>query len=259
MSKQLSINNLSSGYGRKNILKNANLVFEAGEFCALLGLNASGKTTLLKTICGLLKPAQGSCLYGDEDFLARNEKERARIVSYIPQRHSPMYGVSVLDVVMMGFNASLGFFMSPSPRDKEKADQMLNRFGLLAYRNTDFSSLSEGQKQMVILARTLLQNTPIMLLDEPDSALDFNNRHSMLEKVQSLIREENKIGLIAIHDPNFALAYCDRLILLLNGHITFDLKVANTSIEELTSCLAAIYGDISITQWKNQYIMMRNL
>lgn len=259
MNKHLSINNLSSGYGRKSILKNVNLVFEAGEFCALLGLNASGKTTLLKTICGLLKPAQGSCLFGEKDFLAMNEKERAKIVSYIPQRHSPMYGVSVLDVVMMGFNASLGFFMSPSSRDKEKADQMLNRFDLLAFRNTDFSSLSEGQKQMVILARTLLQNTPIMLLDEPDSALDFNNRHSMLEKVQSLIREENKIGLIAIHDPNFALAYCDRLILLLNGHITFDLKVANTSIEELTSCLAAIYGDISITQWKNQYIMMRNL
>jgi iron complex transport system ATP-binding protein len=223
----------------------------------LLGLNASGKTTLLRAIGGLLKPIEGRCLMGEDDFTALNEHDRARYISYTPQRHSPMYGVTVFDAVMMGFNASLGLFESPGREEKRLAGQTLERLGMSSYSQADFASLSEGQKQMVILARTLAQNAPVMLLDEPDSALDFINRHAILRKVRDLIKEEGKIGLISIHDPNYALKYCDRLLMLSKGEIVAELKTNGADCPALEACLAAVYGEVSVIEREGQFIMLQ--
>ena len=95
----------------------------------------------------------------------------------------------------------------------------------------------------MILARCIVQDSPVMLMDEPDSALDFLNRHMVLSKIRELIKEENKAGLITLHDPNFAMAYCDRLLLLKEGRLVGELDMRRAKADEVKKKLSLIYGD----------------
>lgn len=252
----LCLEHFAAGYGGNTVLRDISFALQSGEFCALLGLNGSGKTTLLKSICGLLPPQAGRCLINGTDCTRQNERKRARNVSYIPQRFSKLIGVTVLDAVMMGFHAKLGLLEFPSARDKALAMATLARMGIADLASADFSRLSEGQKQTVILARALVQDASIMLMDEPDSALDFIGRNRALSKIRQLIHDENKAGLVTLHDPSLALAYCDRLILLHEGGVLSDINVAASSTGELQECLSAIYGGISLIEHNGRYLAL---
>ena len=256
MSDLFALRQVAAGYGSKTVVRDITLEIQPGEFCALLGLNGSGKTTLLKAICGLLSIREGHCLVDGLDCTHLSEHKRARHISYIPQRYSKMQGVIVSDVVLMGRNPHLGVLESPSRQDRVIAETMLERMGIADLAEKDFSRLSEGQKQLVILARTLVQDSSVMLMDEPDSALDFLNRHRMLGRIQELIHNEHKAGLVTLHDPNFALAYCDRLILLHNGSIAAQLPLKGASAQEIQDCLYIIYGKIAVLEHNRQYMMI---
>ena len=248
MSHLLSIRDMSAGYGGKSVVKDVSFDVGAGECCGLLGLNGSGKTTLLKTICGLLPISGGGCYLNGIDCSKMNEKERASCFSYMPQRLSKLIGVTVFDAVMMGLNPRLGLFEFPSESHKAGALQALDKMGIPHLAGADFSRLSEGQKQLVILARALVQNAPVMMLDEPDSALDFINKHKTLKRIHRLIRDEGKTALVTLHDPNLALAYCDRLILLHEGEVISQVRLSEANAEEVRSCLAKIYGEITLLE-----------
>ena len=228
MSVLLSLQNIRSGYGEREIVCGASLTVQSGEFCALLGLNGCGKTTLLRSACGLLPLRTGSCMVGETDTTRLDEKSRARLMSYIPQRGSPIMGKTVLEVVLMGFNARLRLLDSPGEAHRRIAMEHLTHLGLAELAGRDYSTLSEGQKQLAILARALSQDTPVMLMDEPDSALDFVNRHMVLGKMREVLHERQQAGLITLHDPNFALAYCDRLLLMRDGIIRTEIDMRNT-------------------------------
>lgn len=255
--KSLIINNLNVSYGKKQIIRNAGFSLKSGEFTALLGLNGSGKTTLMRGICGLKKASSGSCSWEGVNILELNEKQRANLISYIPQRHSIVYNTPVIDVVMMGFNASMHFFQSPGKKHRQKASQVLQKLGIEALTDDNFLHLSEGQKQLVILARALIQNAPILLLDEPDSALDFVNRNLVLSKIRDTIHLEGKCGLITMHDPNFALQYCDRLLLMYDGHIQDEIYL-NSDSSVIKDKLSRIYGDIDIVEYKDSYVLLKS-
>lgn len=240
----LSVKNVSVGYGNKIIVRNVSFDVSAGEYCGLLGLNGSGKTTLLKGICGLL-PLSGGCVLSDDaDLTGLNERTRAQFISYIPQRHSKLIGISVLDAVLMGRNAKLGLFESPSAKDKTDALSALDKMKISCLAAEDFSRLSEGQKQLVILSRALLQNTPVILMDEPDSSLDFLNKHMMLGCVRDMAHAEDKACIVTLHDPNLAVAYCDRLILIDKGAVVSELDLRGAERAEIEECLCVVYGDL---------------
>ena len=251
-----SVNNLTVGYGEKIVVKNASFKMEKGEFCVLLGLNGSGKTTLLKAACGLIKPASGHLMLDGVDCTNLNERKRARYISYIAQRHSELRGVSVLDTVLMGFNPQLRLLMHPNIVQKALAKDTLEKMGLKDIIEEDFSHLSEGQKQLVLLCRILVQDTPVLFMDEPDSALDFLNKHKMLAKIRNVIQTEGKMGLMTLHDPNLALAYCDKMILLHEGEIIKRLRIKEASGMDIQNCLSAIYGDIEIIEHNGRFIMI---
>ncbi|MDR0649088.1 MAG: ABC transporter ATP-binding protein [Synergistaceae bacterium] len=257
MSGLLRLENVTAGYGGKPVVRDVNITIERGELCTLLGLNGSGKTTLLKAVSGLLTLDSGRCFVGEMDCTGFHEHRRARFISHIPQRHSKMQGVPVLDVVLMGRNPHLGLLDSPTKKDLEQATETIEKMGLIELIDEDFAQLSEGQKQMVILVRTLVQDTPAMLMDEPDSALDFLNRHRMLAKIRDLIHSQGKAGLITLHDPNFALAYCDRLILLQDGSVIGELKMKTATKDSIHGCLALIYGNIEILEHGGRYMMLQ--
>ena len=254
MSPLLSLCELSAGYGKKAVIRGVSFNVSAGEFCALLGLNGSGKTTLLKAACGLLPARGGRCLVGGLDCTRLGEKKRARYISYIPQRYSDLSGVTVMDAVLMGLNARLNALESPSAVDKKLALAALEKMEIPHLAGEDFSRLSEGQKQMVILSRALLQDAPVMMMDEPDSALDFLNKNRVLGRIRRLIHTEGKAGLITLHDPNLALAYCDRLIMLREGGVIADITLAGAGKSRVQSCLSAIYGDIGLIEHNGGYI-----
>ncbi|MDR2598792.1 MAG: ABC transporter ATP-binding protein [Oscillospiraceae bacterium] len=241
----LLINNLTIKYGTKTIIDNVSLELKSNEIVALLGLNGSGKTTLLKGLCGLLPISNGEILINDNNKIISltkaNEKQRANYISFIPQRHSKLIGVTVINAVLMGLNARLGIFEQPTADDKKLTLEALEKMNIQHLANDVFSELSEGQKQLVVLARTLVQNTPVMLMDEPDSALDFSNTHSALSNIRKLVHNENKTCLITLHDPNLALSYCDRIILIDKGKIVSELLLKETSRDDITSCLSKVY------------------
>jgi len=266
MKKQrlLVVNNLNIYYGKKHVIRDACFSLRQGEFTALLGLNGSGKTTLMRGICGLKKAGSGKCTWGGMDMLALNEKTRARLMSYIPQRHSIVYNTSVIDVVMMGFNPSLRFFQSPGKKQRLLACKTLESLGIEKLSDDNFLHLSEGQKQLVILSRALVQNTPVMLMDEPDSALDFVNRNLVLSKIRDTIHSQKKCGLITMHDPNFALRYCDRLLLMSNGRIIDEVSLnpdtagmPESNIRDIKNKLSQIYGDIDIIEHNNGFLIVK--
>lgn len=256
MSGLLLLDDITAGYGGRDIIRDICLEIGQGEFCALLGLNGSGKTTLLKALCGLIPTQTGSCFVDDLDCTRFHERKRARYISYIPQRHSKMQGVAVRDVALMGCNPHLNLLDSPARVDKERIEGILSQMGLGDLADQDFARLSEGQKQLVILARTLVQNAPVMLMDEPDSALDFPNRHMVLARIRKLIHEEGKAGLITLHDPNLALAYCDSIILLKDGEIVGRLELAGATDTQIRLHLSKIYGDIDVLEHNGRFITL---
>lgn len=252
----LLVQDLSVSYGENHVIKNIGFSLHPGEFTALLGLNGSGKTTLLRAICGLKKASSGSCFVNGNNCLDFHEKQRARFLSYIPQRHSIVYDTSVMDVILMGFNASFGFFQTPGKKEQKLVLEALEKLGLETLKDESFLHLSEGQKQLVILARTMVQNAPIMLLDEPDSALDFVNRHMVLSKIKDSISKNAKCGLITLHDPNFALQYCDRLLLLSGGSICAEIN-SKMDPSQIKNNLSKIYGDIALLEHRSNYVMIK--
>jgi iron complex transport system ATP-binding protein len=249
----LSIQYLSSGYDNNRYVSKINLDIYEGEFCALLGLNGSGKTTLLKALCGLLPVSSGSFFSHGKDITHLNEKNRAEYISYIPQRYTDLIGVTVFEVVLMGLNSKLGFFESPSYWDKDFAKRVLEKMQILHLANEDFSKLSEGQKQKVILSRALVQNAPIMLMDEPDSALDFTGKHQILAKIRSIVHSNEKAGLVTLHDPNLALTHCDRLILLDEGQIKAQIDMNTANKTEIRQKLSLIYDNIKISTLSGKF------
>ena len=249
---RLIVKNLTAGYGNKIVIKNINFEIPPGRLCALLGLNGSGKTTLLKAMLGLIPISGGSCVVDGINCSTLSEYKRARYISYIPQRHSKLLGVSVMDVVMMGFYSTLGPLGFPTATQKQQAAKAIENIGLDFLAHEDFSRLSEGQKQMVILARTLIQDTPVLLLDEPDSALDFLNRRKMLTEVRNMIQKEGKAGIVTLHDPGLALAYCDHIFLIKNGELAGDCDILEADVDEIKKHLSRIYEDITVLEYNNR-------
>lgn len=258
MSGLFSLKDARISYGKTEIVHGVDIDIAPGEFCALLGLNGSGKTTILHGCCGFL-PVEGSFTVADTDCRGLNEKKRARLISFIPQICSLQGGRTALEVVLMGFNSQLGLLESPSAEHKRAALAAMKRLNCAEFAEKDFGALSQGQRQIVILARCIVQDSPVMLMDEPDSALDFLNRHMVLAKIRELIKEENKAGLITLHDPNFAMAYCDRLLLLRQGSIVEELDMRRAGADEVREKLSLIYGDIGLLQNGSSFLMGKAL
>ena len=190
------------------------------------------------------------------DCTRMHEKKRAQLLSFLPQTPSLAGGRTTLDAVLMGYNAQLGLFDSPSAAQRQNALAILGRFGLADRADVDFGTLSQGQKQLVLLARSMVQQAPVMLMDEPDSALDFTNRHHMLRLIRDSIHSQQRCGLITLHDPNFAMAYCDRLVLLHGGVIQAQITMASASAEELREQLSLLYGPVEVLSYGGRFFMV---
>ena len=247
----LEINGLSVGYGKKTILKNISLSAPRGTLNGIIGANGCGKTTALKAICGIL-PHGGVCTLEGLALEKLSPREIARVCSYIPQRSGISIEMSALDVVLMGFNPKLGLLSHPNAEMKRAASEALRAVGLAERENDDFLTLSEGQKQLCILARTLVSDARLLLLDEPESALDFRFRYQMLSILKKWIADGEKTALITLHDGNLALNFCDRLFVIANGGLAGVISPRTDSAERMEALLSEVYGNISLTKCRDR-------
>lgn len=241
---------VTAGYGKSNVIENLSFSMEKGTMVGILGANGSGKTTLLKSVCGIL-PHSGSCSLEGAVLENLSARQIARLVSYIPQRSGITIDISALDVVLMGFNPRLGLLEHPTQAMKDAAQKALEQVGLGGKAHTNYLHFSEGQKQLCILARTLVSDCKLLLLDEPESALDFRFRHLMLDMLRSWITEKRISALITLHDPMLALNYCDQLLLLADGVLIGQLQPRSHSLKEMETLLTQVYGPVSLQRCKN--------
>jgi iron complex transport system ATP-binding protein len=207
---------LTIGYPDRTVGRGLDVALSTGEVLALLGPNGGGKTTLLKTLLGLLKPKAGEVRLGDKPLDNYSIRERARVVAYVPQVHISTFAFSVETVVLMGRTAHGSLFSRPTGQDRAVAQAALERFGIAALASRPYTMISGGERQLVLLARALAQEPQFIVLDEPTASLDFGNQGKVMREIRALAKSGHGV-LFTTHDPNHALRAADRAYLLREG------------------------------------------
>ncbi|MCX7974174.1 MAG: ABC transporter ATP-binding protein [Candidatus Aminicenantes bacterium] len=215
------------------------LSFPAGKITAIIGPNGAGKTTLLKCLAGLLPIEKKTIFYDSQDIARLKEPARARIIGYVPQEHSLAFNYSVLEFVVMGRAAHLSLFSLPSSRDFESAHQALEFVGLSSFASRPLSELSSGERRLVLIARSLAQETPVLLLDEPTTFLDIRHGLEILGLVRRLAGQKGKTIVLTLHDINQAAQFADNLVMIKQGKVVASGDPFRVLTEEL---LEDVYG-----------------
>jgi iron complex transport system ATP-binding protein len=222
---------LSIGYPDRLVGTGLNVHLAQGEVLALLGPNGGGKTTLLKTLLGLIPARAGDVRAMDRPLDALSAQERARLIGYVPQVHHGTFAFTVESVVLMGRTAHGSLFAAPTAHDRAVSHAALERFGIAALSQRAYTEISGGERQLVLLARALAQEPRFIVLDEPTASLDFGNQGKVMGEIRTLA--EAGLGvLFTTHDPNHAMRAATRAFLLRDGACLAEGPVADVLTRE---------------------------
>ena len=212
----LVIEKLHFDYNGQNILEGVNIEAPKGYLTGIVGPNGSGKTTLFRLISGVLKPASGKIIACGTNMSTVNTKEKARIVSIVPQNPTLPPNYTVRDLVLMSRNPHLKLLEQESHLDFEIAEHSMELTEINHLSKRRVGTLSGGERQIAMLAMALTQQTPILLMDEPTTNLDLIHQTHIMNLVRKIQKEDGRTILMAIHDLTLASQYCDRLIMISN-------------------------------------------
>ena len=237
----IKVDNLTSHYGKKEILHSLSFHVEKGDFYALMGANGSGKTTLLKCISKMLPVPEGRIELNGKEINRYSAKHLAQNLSVVSQRQHIDFEFSAQDMVMMGRNPYQKKLQNDSEEDRKIVEEVMRKTDTWHLKDAAINKISGGEYQRVILARAMAQRTPVLLLDEPLSNLDVSHQFEIISMLKELNRREGTTIMLIIHDLNLALEFCDKLMLLKEGKILFDGKTENG----LTSSMIADAFDVN--------------
>jgi len=213
----LKVKKLNFRYNNRLILKDISLETKKGEILTLIGPNGSGKTTLLRCIMGILNPEKGEILIDGKKTSKIKRRELARRIGYVPQSELNNFPITVFDTVLMGRKPYLNW--NPSNKDLKIVSEVLHLLGLKELALRDLNELSGGEKQKALIARAIVQEPEIMLLDEPTNNLDLRYQLEVLEIIKNIAKEKEISIIMTMHDLNLAPRYSDKLVMLKNGEI----------------------------------------
>ncbi len=211
------LQDISFAYGSKEVLSGISVSLPKGKFYGLLGPNGSGKTTLLDLLIANRVPELGSIAFKGKQLADFSRRELARELSLVPQDFIIGFDYTVLDVVLMGRHPYIPRFGSPSSEDLTIAEQAMDAIGIAGFAERYVTELSGGEKQRVVVARALAQQTPVLILDEATSNLDISHTLEIFQVMRRRVSEQGHTVIGAIHDLNLAAAYCDEILFLKEG------------------------------------------
>jgi len=214
---QLQAKGIEFGYNSSPILKDVSFEIGPSKLVTIVGPNGSGKSTLIKCIDRIISPKSGSILIDRKDVNKMDRMEIARNLSYVPQSSARSFSSNVFDTVLMGRRPHIGWLSSGD--DEDKVWEVLRLLGIEDLAMSSFGELSGGQQQKVLIARALVQETKVMLLDEPTSNLDIWHQLDVMNIVSDLVRKRRMTALIALHDLNLASKYSHNIIMMKRGRI----------------------------------------
>ena len=215
--------NLTFAYNNnKTLFRKVSFELKKGEVMAVLGANGVGKTTMMRCMMGFLKLKEGDVWINGVNTKSMNQSRFWRNISYVPQAKNLVFGYPVLDMVVMGLSQQVKFGYTPSKEEYEKAYELLKEMELEDLAHRSCNSISGGQLQLVLIARALIKEPDILIMDEPESNLDMKNQLKVLEIMKKISKERNVTVIINTHYPEHALRYTDKTLILGRESFVFD-------------------------------------
>ena len=235
---QIELKNVSFSYGVVPTLHDVSFSVRQGALVAVLGPNGAGKSTLFRCILRLLKPSAGTIRLCGEDTAAIDRRRLAKLAAYIPQSSTPVFNYTVEDAVLMGTTGALSALQTPSRTERERCARALEQLGISDLAQRGIAQLSGGERQLALIARALVQDARVLIMDEPTANLDYGNQRRVMQQVRALADGGYTI-LLSTHNPEHALHYATQVLALQNGRVIADGVTADTLTPGL---LARLYG-----------------
>lgn len=221
--KILHTTNLTIGYTHKSkstiIAKNVNINLPSGKLIGLIGANGIGKSTLLKTITGIIKPIDGKVFINEKTIEQFKSEELATQLSIVLTEHLPPSNLSVYEIVALGRQPYTNWLGTLSKEDKSKIEEAINLTEINSFQHKKHFEISDGQLQKTLIARALAQDTDLIILDEPTTHLDLVHKVTLLKLLQKLTHETGKTILYSTHDIDLAIQLCDEMIVITENEI----------------------------------------
>ena len=250
--------NLTFSYdGKKDIFHNISFHVPKGEIMAVLGANGVGKTTMMRCIMRFLHLNGGEVYLDGKNVKKLSDSQFWEKTSYVPQAKSLVFGYSVLNMVVMGRSGFVKFGYTPGKAEYEKAYALLEEMGLEEFAHRSCNSLSGGQLQMVLIARALIKEPDVLIIDEPESNLDMRNQLKVLEIMKKISKERGVTVIINTHYPEHALRYTDKTLILGKDSFVFDESkkaITKENIYKYFKVEASVY-DVEVGDEKYQGIL----
>ena len=237
----LAVRDLCFAYGNHPVLNAVSFDLEEGKLLGLLGPNGAGKSTLFRCILGLERGYTGSIQVNGKEVKPQPPEILARAAAYAPQTHSPSFNYSALDMVLMGTTSQGKAWSAPGLRERRAAEEALDRLGIADLRFRGFALLSGGEQQLVLIARTLVQEAKLLVMDEPTANLDYGNQLRVLSHIKNLSRQGYSV-MVSTHNPDHAFWFTDQVLALHTARIA----AAGPPEEVLTAGLIAILYGIQV-------------
>lgn len=214
----ISLSQLSVGYSLSHpVISDINLELRSGQLACLIGENGIGKSTLLKTLTGFLPKLKGSLLLGNRDIESFSQRELARQVSIVLTQKPDVQNLTIEEIIGLGRSPYTGFFGRLRAEDRKVVDDAIATMGIEKLRGRMIQTLSDGERQKVMIAKALAQETPIILLDEPTAFLDFPSKAETFQSLQRMAHERDKLILLSTHDLELAVCFADSLLEVKKG------------------------------------------
>ncbi|MDF1673025.1 MAG: ABC transporter ATP-binding protein [Vicingaceae bacterium] len=250
MSKQITISNLTVGYNNDALLSNINITTNSNQLIAIIGRNGTGKSTLLKTLSGTLPNISGSFNVDNKNILTLPETKRAKLLSLVTTKPESVNNITVKDFVSFGRYPYTNWLGIGNKDDNTTINEAIALCNITELSNRDYQTLSDGEKQRVNIARSIAQNTPLIILDEPTAHLDLVNKIEIFKLLKTLTEIHNKTIIFSSHQIEYALQACNEIWLINNQEInnyTPTQLIENNLLNEIIKSKDIIFDKTSKT------------